>query len=255
MDNKYTGFAVLTQTCDLARRNNEACKSSYINVAVVRPLEHVLLTFLDKCCHRDRLAPGVYLSTGKNAATSFLERLLDQNEQSMGLFYLHPDGEADVLVPSVIMLQVSVALRAAEHYETIVNARTGRLRVEFRNKLGWLLGNLYARVPTRDFGEEVRNAIIKDLLSPAAQQSWGPQWISKKNLKKMQASTAKPWAELAPQDLRDLLQKHQAPPAQNAAIERVEATVRSVIPDISDDQVKHIARTLRNDLKFEAAFK
>ena len=47
IDPKYSAFLVLTQTCDLVRRNEEQCKARYINLAVIRPLEYVLLSYLD----------------------------------------------------------------------------------------------------------------------------------------------------------------------------------------------------------------
>lgn len=253
-DSKYTHFVVLTQTCDLVRRNHQPCKSSYINIAVVRPLEDVLLTFLDRCCHNHLLAPGIYKADAKNAAIAFLQRLLDQNEQAMGLFYLHPDSALGIAVPSVIMLQVSIAVRASEHYAALANTRVGRLRGDFRDKLGWLTGNLYARVATQDMDENIRDPLIKELISPNP-QSTSPRWISKKDLQRMQASASKPLESLTPQDIDDLLQKHKSPSSQNIAIERVEVALRKVLHDISSEDIRLVTHTLYNDPRFEAAFK
>src|SRR4051812_31689281 len=40
----YKYFMVLTQTCDLVRRDGGPCASPYITLAAVRPLRHALLT-------------------------------------------------------------------------------------------------------------------------------------------------------------------------------------------------------------------
>ena len=69
-------------------------------------------------------------------------------------FYLEPDGDLELAVPSTTLLRVSFAL-GVEHYETIKKARRGRLGAQFRNKLGWLTGNLYSRVDTPDWPETV----------------------------------------------------------------------------------------------------
>src|SRR5207247_8080250 len=97
----------------------------------------------------------------------FLERVINQNEQAHGLFYLHPDADVGIAVPAAAMLRVSISLRSREHYNVLKAARCGRLRAEFRNKLGWLTGNLYSRVDTPDWadedgGAEASKALIAD---------------------------------------------------------------------------------------------
>src|SRR5690606_8754619 len=78
------------------------------------------------------------------------ERIFNQNEQSLGLFFLHEDSDSGIYEASIAMLRISVALKN-EHYHTLMNSRKGRLNEEFRAKLGWLIGNLYARPATRDW--------------------------------------------------------------------------------------------------------
>ena len=147
-NSKYTAFLVLTQTCDLVRRDRKPCRSRYINLAVVRPLKDVLLALLDRECERakvgEKLLDGVYASESQFRGVQLLQRIVNQNAQAEGLFYLHGDAAVEILFPSVALLQVSVAVRAWEHYDTLV-AAPGRLKPEFRSKLGWLIGNLFSR--------------------------------------------------------------------------------------------------------------
>ena len=99
----------------------------------------------------------------------------------MGMFYLHPDGDVGIAEHAVAQLRVTISFRADEHYETLRKARSGRLGEQFQSKLGWLTGNLYSRVATRDWSEttadKTRVKVITDeLLAPL-------QWVPKENLK------------------------------------------------------------------------
>jgi len=167
-DPKYIAFIVTTQSCDLIQREGKPCKADYINLAVIRDLESCLSQFFDNVCQK--VADGVYFEHSKTAALQLLERILNQNEQALGLFYLHPDSDTIGIADyAVALLRVSVAVRAKEHYQLLQGVRTGRLSAEFRNKLGWLVGNLYSRVGTPDWsdkeeGEIEMNRIIQQLV-------------------------------------------------------------------------------------------
>jgi hypothetical protein len=150
-DEKYLAFIIISQTCDLVLRNNE-CKAKYINLAVIRSLESMMPAVLNDSCKTP--IPGVYYEDGRAEIKELIERVVNQNEQSLGLFYLEPDGDLKLAVGSAALLRVSIALRA-EHYEIIKEARIGRLESPFRNKLGWLAGNLYSRVDTPDWPEKI----------------------------------------------------------------------------------------------------
>ena len=150
-DPKYLGFIVISQTCDLVRRNSETCKTPYVEIAVVRPLRAYLLSMLRQHCEwiGDRYFP----STERNRANELLDRVMNQNEAALGLYYLHPEAAIGIAEEAVALLRVSIALRSAEHYNTLLSARRGRLDPEFANKLGWICGNLYSRVGIKDWNE------------------------------------------------------------------------------------------------------
>lgn len=148
-DEKYVAFIVLTQSCDLVRRPE--CSAQHITLGVVRELSSVAEDFLKVACPTG--FPGVYNASQKLDAKKLFSRLLNQNEQSIGLFYLHPDADVGIAVPSVAILRVSIALRST-HYPILVSSRRGRLKPEFQAKLGWLLGNLFSRIGTTDWSEQ-----------------------------------------------------------------------------------------------------
>lgn len=174
---KYLGFTIATQSCDLVRRKHGA-KAKYISIAVVRSLKAVFPRLLAQVVRPT--AAGLFAQSAKVFATQFLERIFDQNEQALGLFYFHPDPDVELGEPAVAFLRVNVALRE-EHYDVLLKARTGRLTPEFREKFGWLLGNLYSRAATRDWsdspgGNEQLSALIERYTKEQIAGA-GPTWV------------------------------------------------------------------------------
>jgi hypothetical protein len=174
---KYLGFAIASQSCDLVRRKRGS-KAKYISIAAIRSLKVVVPKLLAQVVRP--IAPGLFPLSGKVAATQFLERLFDQNEQALGLFYLHKDPEIEIGEPAVVYLRVTVALLDT-HYEALVKARTGRLTSEFRGKFGWLLGNLYSRAAARDWSDtEGGRDDVGELIDKHTREQiagTGPTWI------------------------------------------------------------------------------
>lgn len=177
-DDKYLGYAIATQSCDLVRRNGKI-KADYISIAVIRSLKDVLPRLLAKVIKE--INPGVFLQSDKEKAKQFLQRLFNQNEQALGLFYLHDDADVGVLESSVVFLRIKVALHV-KYYDILLEARKGRLSPEFRAKFGWLIGNLYSRPASPDWsdmfpdGKSVVNGMIKDQLEEKLKNA-GPIWI------------------------------------------------------------------------------
>lgn len=182
-DEKYTSFLVLTQTCDLVRRGGGDCSARHVTLCVIRELDLVLPYMLSDICGTE--IPGVYTKEGRIYAEQLLVRIVNQNEQARGLFYLHPDADVGIATPSVAFLRISIALRR-EHYTILRQARSGRIVPEFSAKLGWLTGNLYSRVPTPDWdeknGKHSAKNLAKSLLassSEAGEQSWvSERWLN-----------------------------------------------------------------------------
>jgi hypothetical protein len=258
-DEKYVAFMLLTQTCDLVRRDREPCRSRYINLAVVRPLREILVPLLDRECEAVRVhgtvLDGVYASQTKYKARLLLDRILNQNAQAEGLFYLHEDHHAGIAVRSVALLQVSVAVRARDHYDKLVRARSGRLKEEFRSKLGWLTGNLFSRVATEDMTKKLREQIANELLEPAGEEDVvAPRWVPREsvhlanNAKATVAGLSRPKAAA-------LLYTYRAKPPKEVAIERVVDSLRDLLPEIPDAKVNDLRKRLAADAVFESACK
>jgi hypothetical protein len=145
----YTHFAVLTQTCDLVRRDDKPCKARYISLAAVRPLslviEREIANFQDDF---DRRA-GVCSRAKRDLLEQFIERVLNNNNPEY--FYFEPEPAFGLHQPSCAFLRLSVAVRAHDHYEELLEARQLCLEEIFQAKLGWLVGNMYSRVGTEDW--------------------------------------------------------------------------------------------------------
>lgn len=256
---KYTAFLVLTQTCDLVRRNNQPCKSRYINLAAVRPLRDVLFALLDRECGETVVGgtklDGVYAADKRYRAEQLLSRILNQNAQAEGLFYLHKDAGVNVIEPSVALLQVSIAVRALEHYETLIKARSGRLKAEFRDKLGWLIGNLFSRVATEDMKPADRKAILDELLQPHDQNAGNaPIWIPKECIDRAKRTRVR-LGGLSRAEIADVLAQQRAEPPKEAALSRVVQAIRESLPGIGEERVDLVRRQLAADPIFGAACK
>jgi hypothetical protein len=245
-DEKYLAFMVITQSCDLARRQEEAT-ARYINVAAVRSLSATLPILLDTVCQS--LKPGVYSEKDKNRAAQLLERIFNQNEQRLGLFYLFPDGEVGLGEDAIAFLRVSVAFRV-EHYEIMQRSRSGRLKPEFANKLGWLVGNLYARIGTQDWPRIELTKMVNNYLSSTDSE---PVWIKEYVLKHLRGQKI----NLNAVTKEDLLEMAGAkiPRNKDIGLDRVIAITREVIPGLEENTYKTLKTHFQNDETLTATFR
>jgi hypothetical protein len=202
----------------------------------------VLYNLLDAAA--ERVSDGVYTSESKEKARLLLQRLFNQNEQSLGLFYLHDDADAGIAEPAVALLQVSIALRSREHYELIRNARVGRLAREFQSKLGWLVGNLFSRVATRDWpSDELAKQISGILDSPGSASA--PTWVSKASVTAARKSGID-LGTISRAEAIAVVKKYEPKERLEQIIDEVKATVSAVVPELSAAQIEKIAYRLRN---------
>lgn len=256
LETKYTGFLVLTQTCDLVRHGNAQCKSRYINLAVIRPLEDVLWNFLDKTCQKVQIADegikGFYLLESKSKAHELLRRVVNQNEQALGVYYLHHDGTIGIVDPSVALLQVSIALRARQHYNTLVEARRGRLTDQFRDKLGWLIGNLFSRVATDDLPVDKQNEIFRKFLDYKEDRDYTPCWIPCENVELADKRDFNIHG-LSRKEIADYLKQTKPEQPKEIAIKQALQVVQNVVGPLTDKDVKLIRARLSQDPLFSHA--
>lgn len=173
----YTHFLVLTQSCDLVRRNAEV-KSRYITLAAIRPLDLVVAREIGNYQDDFDRTAKVCSTQHRRFLKQFIERLFNYNEQEY--FYLHPETTQGLTEPSCAFLRLSVALNT-DHYELCQCARILSLAPLYQAKLGWMVGHLYSRVGTDDWVPTVEpkhdyEKRVKDLLDKNG------TWIDSKKL-------------------------------------------------------------------------
>lgn len=154
----YNFFTIVTQSCDLVRRNGKPPKTPYIAIAAARTLEETLIREAAKGQEPWQREAKVIGSKLRSNLLEFLKRLFNNNEP--GYFYLHVDQQLGIHRSCCVVLALSVALRA-EHYDTLLEAKVAQLKDTFQAKLGWLIGNMYSRVGTTEWDKEYPDNPVK----------------------------------------------------------------------------------------------
>lgn len=147
---QYKYFMVLTQSCDLVRREKKICKTPYITLAAVRCFSE----FFEKLLISKKYAEsnnGYLLMDSKqqSGAYQLLERIYNNTEPDY--FFLYKEDLLDFPESMIASLKVSIALKSELHYDACLRAKHLELSDEFKAKLGWLVGNIYSRVGTTDW--------------------------------------------------------------------------------------------------------
>lgn len=169
LNEQYKYFIVLSQSCDLVRRNGKDCKTPYITLAAVRNYSD----FLERMLLKGRFAEkvnGLLIMDEKNKERAYqlVERVYNNTEPEY--FFLYKEDALGFPESMVAYLKVSIALKSKEHYDKCLNAKRIELTDEFKAKLGWLVGNMYSRVGTADWEgimsvNAKKNMLNKDLYS------------------------------------------------------------------------------------------
>ena len=147
---KLKYFLVLTQTCDLVRRNGLPPSAQYITIAAVLPVEEAILLKAKKHQQWWQTATKVVDSRTLNELTLFTESLFDNNIAHY--FYLYEDISTGISGRGCAFLAYAVAL-GVEHYDILLKGKVAQMKDEFRAKLGWLVGDMYSRVGTKEWDE------------------------------------------------------------------------------------------------------
>jgi hypothetical protein len=246
----YTHFFVLTQSCDLVRRDGKSCKSKYISVAAVRPLSLVIEREIGR--HQDHFdgIAGICSKSKRVVVEQFVERILNNNEPEY--FYLEPEPALGLHEPSCAFLRLSIAVRAEEHYEKLLAARLLSLDDVFQAKLGWLVGNMYSRVGTADWvpdnlTESEFSAKVKSFLDDAVRWVDGDQLRAAKRLVP---------EGLANRDaMRDLVTETKVPKRKDRVLDAVLKVARDQALVVDEDAAKKLRVRLENDPDFSGLLK
>lgn len=239
-DEKYLGFLIATQTCDLVLRKGQS-KAGYISLSTIRPLSQVLTKVIAQVV--TPAADGIFPSSEKEEARRFLDRVFNQNEQSLGLFFLHEDADSGIGESAVAMLRVTVAVKN-EHYQTLVKSRVGRLKPQYQAKLGWLLGNLYNRPASPDWADfDGGKAKLKEMISQYS--SIGITWIDDVLI----AEANNNGISIEAKNLAALEALRPKAPIEKA-LEEIEKEVNKVVPYLAEETRTKIINRLKNNGRF-----
>lgn len=161
---QYKYFMVLSQSCDLVRRNGKTCKTPYITLAAIRSYD----SFLEKTLVKEKFAEkvnGLLLmdTNRKEKAYQLIERIYNNTEPEY--FFLYKEEALNFPESMIAYLKVSIALKSQDHYDKCLAAKKLELSDEFKAKLGWLVGNMYSRVGTADWGEIMTAQERKEMLT------------------------------------------------------------------------------------------
>ena len=249
-NSKYLGFIVLTQSCDLVRGRGDPCKAPHIAIAPIRSARQVVRSLLPVLC--EQIHGNMYLSESKGKLSGAVAKIINQNESSLGLFYLHPDTKLEIGEESVATLRISVSLKSREHYSKLQGARIGRLKSDFAHKLGWMCGYLYSRVGVEDWQTEMRENDATDLISNLCDFE-DVEWISSAKLRKKIKRKEINFVDMDDDKAVALINNTVGREYKEIALEAVERVC--LAKNVDADITARIKKQLQNDQDFTNAIK
>jgi hypothetical protein len=248
--NDYTHFLLLTQSCDLVRRDGKPCKAKYIGLAAVRSLSFIIDREIGKYQDSFDSAAGICSRASRDRAAQFVVRVLNNNEPEF--FYLEPEPAFGLFDPSCAFLRLSITVRSEEHYGKLLEARRLSLNEVFHAKLGWLVGNMYSRVGTVDWvpdhlTEQQFKVKVSQILDDPV------QWVDENRLKA--AKKASPGETLTREALRAHVNSTKAPTRRERVLDEVLRIVCQQVAGVGDQALKKQRQRLENDPQLSAALK
>lgn len=155
----YKYFIVLTQSCDLVVRKTGQCDSRYVTIAAVRPVALAVRREVSRYQYSAlERKLGICNRRGQHKLRDFAESLLNNNR--LNYFFLPANPDMGLGTDFCAFLQLTVALKADPHYETLLKAKILQLTDSFQHKLGHLVGTSYSRVATEDWAPD--NMTLED---------------------------------------------------------------------------------------------
>jgi hypothetical protein len=137
----FSGFCVVTQSCDLVQNEEEhRASTEFICLAVVRKLVDVF-------------SPSDLNGELKGETKRVLSSAINHNWNKRAYFYLYPEPSAGIAEDSVVDLRVMFSLYAPLHYKQIRDARRISLQDVYACMLGWMAGYLFSRIATPDWDD------------------------------------------------------------------------------------------------------
>lgn len=158
-------FIVITQSCDLVMRDG-SCKAPYITLAPIRPLRVILEKEFHAYLHNTE--PGAqqygafYL---KRELSEFLKKLFNNNDPKY--FFIKEQSDEEIAEDMCAITSLAISIKA-EHYDECKKARILQLDDTFQAKLGWLVGQQFSRVGTKDWDVKDLQNKVDEVISSMA---------------------------------------------------------------------------------------
>jgi hypothetical protein len=245
---------VLTQSCDLARREGKPCNARYVTIAAVRPVRTAIERKIQELQHTEIERRLGFCSKDRQAKlTQFMERLLNNNEEDY--FYLHREPSIGLIDDHCAFLQLSIALKVHLHYGTLLAARILSLKESFQHKLGYLVGSLYSRVGTEDWLEKQQQAIqFQELTQQPTKDPALVIWLEKHVHKKV-VDILNKLPDPSPDDLQQAIA--QAFKSKETRKREVLSMIASVLSELQvpEEIVTKATTRLENSAEFTIKFK
>ena len=222
----YRHFLVLTQSCDLYRREDSPPAARYITLAAVRPVKDAILQAARSHQVWWQEPEKVLGSRAFDQMTLFLESLFNNNVPNY--FYVHEDISLGISDPHCAFLALSIPLKI-EHYDLCLEAKIAQIKEPFQAKLGWLLGNMYNRVGTEEWNEHygANNAqkqaarLLKDTFAHYSDEQIATATKALRSQKELKG--------YSPDEIHEAVSKNRLVPRSRRFAERVE----SILSDFS----------------------
>jgi hypothetical protein len=243
----YTHFIVLTQACDLVRRDDglrsRRCTARYITMAAVRPLEIALKRQMEKFQNDLAMEAGVCHMSARPALRRFAEHLLDNNETE--LFYLHQEAASGLAESSCAFLRLAISIRAYEHYEPCIRARILSLDPMFQAKLGWMTGTMYSRIGTEDWvpahhTKAEFSATVESILDQSC------QWVDERKIKEAAKQIDPILRGRGAEAIRAFIESREVKNRKQEAIDRILDLLRD-LGAVSPEGEAKVKKVLDND--------
>ncbi|WP_459938172.1 hypothetical protein [Desulfonatronum parangueonense] len=244
VENKF--FIVLTQSCDLAIRENGQCAAHYISISPVRPLKAVIERETFKLRYDNNELKFNFADQSRmNKLRDFMERLINNNEPDYFFLYRQQDKGLDN--DYCAFLKLSIAFKV-DHYKTLLDAKILQLEDSFQHKIGYNIGNSYSRVGTKDWlSDKVKDRHEFSSIISAMLKNVDGYWLEKSvynDVKKQLKNRSN--EDLSFEDFVNIVEDVKKKNKSNK--ERAIDIISSVLSSrsIPDDEVNKIKTALKN---------
>ena len=243
-------YIVLTQSCDLVRRDGP-CKSPYITLAPIRPLRTIIEREFNHQLKNLKPNGQPYGSTWvKDSFADFLTKLFNNNDSQY--FYLKQQQDKQIAEDMCAVVALAISIKTV-HYDECLKARVLQLDDTFQAKLGWLVGQRFSRVGTKDWPIEELEKRVNEVISNTA------VWIDDEKVGKVSKEISKleaqdPSTVIDGRQLQTIL--NSLPAKKEEAISAVfEVFIREGLLTADRDTRKfELRKKLRSDAEFSKFF-